>query len=389
MSPLSLGVSVKVGYEQQTGRLTATRGAAMRGQTRLHRLLKPFQADLDMIAATAEPSMRALRGRRIFLTGCTGFIGKWLINSLLWGNETLALQLGLIVVTRDAARFLEAMPHLRCREDVVFVQGTWAAPRDGDIPDFDLAVHALNIYPAPGADWQAKHMGELVRAADALYGLAAAKGCSTVLFTSSGAVYGTGQCAAPPYAEEQIPLVPSAPAGDVYGETKRFLEKYCVALGSAHDIRTVVARCFAFAGAHFPLNGHNALGTFIEDAHAGRDIYIQGDGKEIRSYLYAADMAVWLLTLLASGGHGKAYNVGSERAVSLEDLAWLILRCAGSSAGVVIGNGRTQGNAPAVYVADTRRIREEFGLVETVSLEKALVSTLAWHKRVTQEPNGS
>src|SRR5271165_3372114 len=72
------------------------------------------------------------------------------------------------------------------------------------------------------------------------------------------------------------------------------------------------------------------LGNFIADALAGRNIAIKGDGTLVRSYLYAADLAIWLRTLLlrggASGENPLVLNVGSSEAISIR--AWPGWSCA-------------------------------------------------------------
>src|SRR3954468_24699790 len=53
-----------------------------------------------------------LRGARIFITGGTGFFGCWLLETLLWANDRLGLDVSAVVLTRDADAFRKKAAHL-------------------------------------------------------------------------------------------------------------------------------------------------------------------------------------------------------------------------------------------------------------------------------------
>ena len=339
-----------------------------------------FIEDLQHIGHSLAARINLYEKKSIFLVGCTAFMGKWLIDALLWLNEQYALQLNLTVLTRNRNTFLSEMPHLQNHDCVRFLDGGIMDFDADALPPFELAIHGLNLHNDGTSSWAARHMTTATQGTERLYRLAAERGCKTVLMTSSGAVYGTGPVGGTMdgrLCEENAPPNPfSEPR--VYGETKRFLESYASALGEQYHITTVVARCFAFSGAHVTL-GVNALGSFVADALAGRNIVIKGDGTPVRSFLYGADMAAWLLALLVAGRHATPYNVGSRHGVNLKQLAKTILHCAGLDKDVVVEGTPLQGNAPACYVPGIARIEHELGLKEGYSLEDGLYRMLEWH----------
>ena len=131
----------------------------------------------------------------------------------------------------------------------------------------------------------------------------------------------------------------------------------------------VVARCFAFVGPYLP--AHLAPAQFVRDLLNRGEIVLHGDGTALRSYLDAADLAIWLLTLLARGTAGRAYNVGGADTVSIGELADTIRDVLRPSA-VVTTDGQAD-NAPRHrYLPDTARAREELGLVPWTPLSLSI-----------------
>jgi len=141
-----------------------------------------------------------------------------------------------------------------------------------------------------------------------------------------------------------------------------------------------IARCWAFCGPHLPLDAHFAVGNFIGDALAGRPISIGGDGSPRRSYLYAADLAIWLWTMLFRGPALEPVNVGSAADVSIRELAETVAETLSPGTEVRVAKRAVPGVAPSRYVPDVSRAEELLGLRETVGLAEQIRRTAAWHR---------
>ncbi len=135
----------------------------------------------------------------------------------------------------------------------------------------------------------------------------------------------------------------------------------------------------AFVGPHLALDQGFAIGDFIRSALAGEPISVRGDGTALRSYLYAADLAVWLWTILFRAAPLTPYNVGSDHAISIRALAEEV-RSALSPGLPVEVVGRPQPGAPRPqYVPDVQRCAKDLGLRQTVGLRDAIRRTAEWH----------
>jgi dTDP-glucose 4,6-dehydratase len=200
--------------------------------------------------------------------------------------------------------------------------------------------------------------------------------CRGFLLISSGAVYGPNSTGRSAFAESEAGGPDPALAKNAYAEGKRAAEMMS-AISALRGAPTRIARCFAFVGPHMPFDRHFAIGNFIADAVAGREIRVRSDGRPLRSYLYMTDLVRALLVILNRGAEGAAYNVGSDIPISIEQLAHTVNR-------VVGGTGVSIGGAPSSwtehYVPNTERLRSELNFRPIVDLEAAIYRTAAWYR---------
>jgi len=345
-------------------------------------------ADLTHILTHTAGLWDPLRGQNIFVTGGTGFFGRWLLESFAFINDRLSLGTRMTVLTRDPATFAAKAPALAAHPAIHFIRGDILnLTRDlvhselppGHTGQFPFFIHAAT--DSVGQDDPIATFDTIVSGARAALDFAAASGTARFLFTSSGAVYGPQ-----PSEITHIPETytgapsPTRPAS-AYAEGKRAAELLCASYHARHPaLQPVTARCFAFAGPGLPLDAHFAIGNFIRDALRGGPITIAGDGTPYRSYLYAADLAIWLWTLLFRGQPARAYNVGSQEDVTILELASTVAQCFPRPIDVTLARQPSPGVPPSRYVPATRLAADELGLVALIPLKEAILRTAAWHQ---------
>jgi dTDP-glucose 4,6-dehydratase len=339
--------------------------------------------DLDHILAHTEDLWDGLRGERFFITGGTGFVGTWLTDSLLWANRRLNLGISAVLLTRDPEGFCKREPHLAGDAAVTSCKGDgpdFVAP-DGT---FSLVIHAATErYVAPDAENPASTLDRDLATTRRVLELARARGTRRLLFTSSGAVYGK-QPSTLSNVPEDYPGAPlPADTSSAYGQGKRVSEFLCGCYSRVYGFDAIIARLFAFVGPRLPLDANYAVGNFIRDAIAGGPVRIAADGTPFRSYLYAADLAIWLWTLLLRGERGAAYNVGSPHEISIADLARTVVQEVAPGAEIRIAQRPVPGAPASRYVPATDRAAE-LGLVPWISLEEGIRRTAQWHRGVTK-----
>ena len=154
----------------------------------------------------------------------------------------------------------------------------------------------------------------------------------------------------------------------------------CAAAASQTELEAKIARCFAFVGPLLPLDGNFAIGNFIRDALYRDRIEVTGDGTPRRSYLYTADLAVWLWTILFRGESGRPYNVGSEADLSISELAQLVAEVVRPGLPVHIVEPSPAETPPARYVPATTRATRELDVQGHVVLGDAVRRTANWYR---------
>lgn len=317
-----------------------------------------------------------LEGRTILLTGGTGLFGKWLLESYVALRLAHPFSGEVRILSRNPESFLARNPYFAQFPFLKFFSGD---VRTASIPSapVDFVIHAATEASAKLEKEQPDEMfSVIVDGTRHILKLARRDGALRFLFVSSGAVYGP-QPPDLPNIPEDFPCAPVT----FYGRGKFQAEQMVLEAASRTGMAVVIPRCFAFVGPYLNLGIHFAAGNFLRNALDREPILIRGDGTPFRSYLYAAELAVWLWTLLLKAPTQSIFNVGSPEPISILELARAVSALLPEPLPIEVLQKAEPNVLPPRYVPSVERIASELGLVPEISLSEALRKTLAFHQR--------
>jgi nucleoside-diphosphate-sugar epimerase len=334
--------------------------------------------DIVEITKRARPDLETLRGARIFITGGTGYIGRWLLESICYANRNLDLKLKAVILSRRPDIFTSKHPHLAGDPALTLVQGD---VRDftGLEGEFSHLIHAATDVVASSTPLDMFDV--TVTGTKRVLEFALQHGVSKALLLSSGAVYGRFPSDIARISEDYRGAPDVGAPSAAYGLGKISTEWLGNAYAEQYGFSCMAARIFAQIGPYLELDAQFAAGNFIRDALLGQQLVIKGDGKSIRTYMYGTDLVVWLLAILARGDSGRAYNVGSEHEVSILELAEIVIQTLNlDTCNIRVLGHSAPGAAPDRYVPDTHRARSELNVSLMVPCQDAIRRTIDWYR---------
>lgn len=325
--------------------------------------------DCKTILEKAPVDWSLLKNKRIFLSGGTGFFGKWLLHSFLYLNETLELNSKLTVLSRSPKNFLLKNSYFFGKSCIKFIKGDIRSISSYKEKQ-DYIIHAatpVNTNQQDNVIYSiildgTKHIVKYAKRASV----------KKILYISSGAIYGKQSSESCRIPESSTPHPDSVYAIGKF-EAERLL------INNAVD--TTIARCFSFVGPYLPLDKYYPIGNFINDVINNHPLIIKGDGTPKRSYMYTADLMIWLWTILLNGRTNEIYNVGSEDPISVPDLAKTVIEESGSALNYETHKLPSDNALPTSYIPSTQKAQKELGLKQNYSLSESIKRTIAWTKQ--------
>lgn len=324
--------------------------------------------DLDRIVQACDSEMSKLSGSSLLLTGATGFIGRYLVESVIRFNEVSGAPACIVTLPTRNPELLMVRYRMQVEaHEVVVVE--WSEGHTIDLPGcrWDYVVHGAatadpkRLMQDPGGS-----LRDTISMAASIADIATASGAKRLLLISSGAVYGDqpGSLTEIPETFRCGPDISAVTAG--YGEAKRVAE-FLFRL-SGLDQR--VARVFSLIGPYQDLASSFAVPELIQQAAEHGLLLLTTDGSARRSFCYATDLTVFLVKLLLAEVRHDVYNVGCRQGTATVAEAAHVI---GDIFGGLEVRRASVAPSPRDYVPQLDRLYETY--TPQVGLREALLRT--------------
>ncbi len=351
--------------------------------------------DLDYACGRLRDEFATMAGRRILITGGGGFLGYYMVQSILhWNDRAPAGERIQVTVFDNYARGVPAwLESLRARGDLTLVRHDVRHPLPEPMPDFEYIVHAAGIaspiyYRAHPLETMDANIDGLRRLLDyARARIDAGRDFGGFIFYSSSEIYGDPSPDMIPTPEDYRGNVSCTGPRACYDESKRYGETLCVVYARHYGVPVRMVRPFNNYGPGLKISDRRVIPDFARDVMNGRDIVMLSDGKPMRTFCYVADAVCGYYKALVKGRPGEAYNVGIDRPeISMRDLAERVVTCARDLfgyAGRVVANVSEEADYlvdnPGRRCPDMTKSRRELGYDPTILIDEGLRRALVWY----------
>jgi UDP-glucuronate decarboxylase len=287
-------------------------------------------SDLEYICNNLEEELLILSGKRLLIAGGAGFLGYYLVQTILhWNMKNKDMPpIDMVVYDNFMRGVPEWLENLKDRHNIKVERYDVIDPLPNDIGDFEYIIHAATIasplyyrlHPIVTMDANINGLRHFLD-----YCLDQSKKVRPVdgfLFYSTSEIYGDPTSENIPTAETYRGNVSCTGPRACYDESKRYGETLCVNYAQQYDVPVRIARPFNNYGPGLKITDRRALPDFARDVLDGKNIEMLSDGSPTRTFCYVADAIVGYYKILTKGRDGESYNIGTDSPeISIRELA--------------------------------------------------------------------
>ena len=284
-----------------------------------------FREDLEYIINTKYVSWEKFANKTFFITGGTGLIGFYVINSLLYYSQVNQSDIHIIALVRDIDKANEMYKEqLQISKSLSFFVGDLE-----DLPEIDVPINYIIHGASPTAsiyflEYPVETIKTAVLGTMNILEMAKEKAIDSMVYLSSMEIYGVNFDSEKISEDHQCNLN-TMNARNSYPESKRLCENLCSSYYAEYGIPVNSLRLTQTFGPGIKSDDKRIFAAFIHSHLKNQDIDLLTEGRTCRSYLYLADAVTAILTVLSSEVKNQAFNVANEETYcSIRDMADLV-----------------------------------------------------------------
>ncbi|MBQ7295435.1 MAG: NAD-dependent epimerase/dehydratase family protein [Clostridia bacterium] len=272
------------------------------------------KADIEKIVS-AKLSWHKLQNKTVLITGATGFIGSFIIHSLMRKNETDNLGVKVLALVRNADRARGAYGEYEKAGYLSFIEQDVCVPLPTD-KKADYIIHcASNAAPKEYSLYPVETMKTNFYGTLNLLDYAKAVNAESFLYVSTIEVYGTTH-GIDRIDEDTYGEIDAMKVRSCYPLSKKSCETLSISYADEYGVNVKIGRLSYIFGPGMKPGDSKIVAVFPKCIADGENIVMKSKGEQLRSYTYVTDAITGLLTVLLDGENGNAYNIASKLCIT-------------------------------------------------------------------------
>lgn len=335
----------------------------------------------DALQIIKNNEMELLRDKTILITGATGMIGSYFINTLIVLNKKYHMNINILALVRNKNKF----PDYILNDKKVTILNQDVTEKINYEGNIDYIIHAASpASPKIMKDYPFEtNIANTIGTYNTLK-LALEKKSSGYLFVSSREIYGQPE-------EHQELFLEDGPLGQVdpliprngYAEGKKAAENMCVSAKQEYGLNVKIARLAHTYGPGMSINDGRVQADFLKNVINKENIIMKSTGTSVRTYTYISDAINAMFKILLSSSD-VVYNISDEKSkVTIKELAELLTNISEDDIKVVMDIPQEELNkggtaAFTLGILSSEKIRKELNWTPLYSIKEGFKRTIKY-----------
>ena len=343
--------------------------------------------DLEYIKNNINKEIYLLRNKNIYITGASGFFGKWFIETFLYVNYYFKLNLKIFLLLRSPKKIQyikKSSLYKHCNIKILKIDLTNRQSIKKNLyeKNIDYFIHLASLPYNKKKNWAKKHSELAICGLKNILNVCGNR-IKNFFFTSSSVIYYTKSIKdkKPNFSCETYSYKDFLNPKYVYGSCKKLMEEMLTDYSKQMNFKLKIARSFTCYGPHMSLNDNSLISEILLAIIKKKPLILNSTGQSIKSYMYISDSIIYFLKILIKGKSLKTYNVGSSEFISVKNLVKKFIFISKIKIKLYFGlKKKILGSK--VHIPNIPNTKKDLDIKSFVSLDKGILQTINWHQDI-------